>query len=96
MWREAPVAWLAMGAWKDGPELAPYAAPQDTGSDDEVFAELEAEVEALNEADAEDAAAVTGGSGRDARGDLAAAFHEFRAQRMAEIEALYVVIVALI
>ncbi|WFD37825.1 uncharacterized protein MJAP1_000772 [Malassezia japonica] len=76
-----------MSAWKDAPELGAYAAQHNTDDDDEIFAELEAEVEALNEADADDAAAAVGGSGRDAKGDLASAFHEFRAQRLAEIEA---------
>ena len=76
-----------MSAWKDAPDLGSYADRHETGSDDEIFAELEADVEALNEADADDAATVTGGSGRDANGDLASAFQEYRAQRMAEIEA---------
>lgn len=80
----------AMSAWKDAPELGAYAAQHSTDEDDEIFAELEAEVEALNDADADDAAAAIGGSGRDAKGDLASAFHEFRAQRLAEIEAAYV------
>ena len=79
-----------MSAWKDAPDLGSYADRHETGSDDEIFAELDAEVEALNEADADDAASVTGSSGRDANGDLASAFQEYRAQRMAEIEAAYV------
>ncbi|WFD43719.1 hypothetical protein MPSI1_002383 [Malassezia psittaci] len=76
-----------MSAWKDAPDLGSYEARHDPGSDEEIFAELDAEVEALNEADADDAAVVIGGSGRDAHGDLAAAFQDFRAQRLAELEA---------
>lgn len=77
----------------DVPDLGAYQAHAiTTDSDDEVFAELEREVEALNEADADDAATYTGGSGRDADGDLAQAFQEFRAQRLAELQAKYVAV----
>jgi len=77
-----------MPQWKDAPDLGTAAAPAD--SDDEVFAELEREVEELNEADADDAAQVAGGSGRDASGDIASAFQEYRAKRLAEMQAEYV------
>ncbi|WFD27929.1 hypothetical protein MNAN1_002937 [Malassezia nana] len=75
-------------AAKDAPDLGAYIAPAAPGGgDDDVLAELEREVEALNEADADDAAQVVGGSGRDADGDLAAAFQEYRQQRLAEMQA---------
>lgn len=77
-----------MAAAKDAPDLGAYTAHAALGeSDDEVFAELDREVEALNEADADDAAQVVGGTGRGADGDLAAAFQEYRQQRLAEIQA---------
>lgn len=80
-----------MAAAKDAPDLGAYTAHAAPGeSDDEVFAELDREVEALNEADADDAAQVVGGTGRGADGDLAAAFQEYRQQRLAEIQAQYV------
>lgn len=80
----------AMAA-KDAPDLGTYIAPAAPGGgDDDVLAELEREVEALNEADADDAAQVVGGTGRDADGDLAAAFQEYRQQRLAEMQAQYV------
>lgn len=80
-----------MAAAKDAPDLGAYTAHAVPGdSDDEVFTELDREVEALNEADADDAAQVVGGSGRGADGDLAAAFQEYRQQRLAEIQAQYV------
>lgn len=80
-----------MAAAKDAPDLGAYTAHAVPGdSDDEVFAELDREVEALNEADADDAAQVVGRTGRGADGDLAAAFQEYRQQRLAEIQAQYV------
>lgn len=78
------------GTMQDAPDLGAYTAQHATESDDELFAELDAEVEALNGADADDVSALMGGSGRDASGDLASAFHEFRAQRLADIDAAYV------
>ncbi|WFD31224.1 hypothetical protein MSPP1_002258 [Malassezia sp. CBS 17886] len=71
---------------KDAPDLGECAAPPAHG-DEELFAELEHEVEALNDADVDDAAQVAGGSGRGADGDLADAFQEYRARRLAELQA---------
>ena len=61
-----------MSAWQDAPDLGAYTAQAD--SDEEVLAELEREVEALNEADADDAERVAGkGLGSDDR-DLSQVF----------------------
>ena len=77
-----------MSAWQDAPDLGAYTAQAD--SDEEVLAELEREVEALNEADADDAERVAGkGRGSDDR-DLSQVFEEYRAQRLAEMQAQYV------
>lgn len=77
-----------MAAWRDAPDLGAYTAQAD--SDEEVLAELEREVEALNEADADDAERVTG-KGRGANdSDLSHVFEEYRAQRLAEMQAQYV------
>lgn len=53
--------------------------------DDDILAELEREVEELNEADAEDAAEFTGGRGRGDGDELSAAFRDYREKRLAEI-----------
>ena len=73
-----------MSAWQDAPDLGAYTAQAD--SDEDVLAELEREVEALNEADADDAERVAGkGRGSDDR-DLTPALEESRAQRRAELQ----------
>lgn len=71
----------------DTPDLGARVGPADTRSDDdEVLAELEREVECLNEADA-DASAGGIAAGRGADDDLSAAFRAHRDRRLAEIEA---------
>lgn len=79
-----------MSQWQDAPDLGAYTHVESRNDDDEVLAELEREVEELNEADADDAAQYTGGAGRGSGDDLAQAFQHYRAQRLAEIQAQYV------
>ena len=78
-----------MSSGKDAPDLGAYSRGQEaTESDDEVFAELEREVEELNEADADDAARLGNTSlGRGRDDELAQAFREYREKRLAEIQA---------
>ncbi|KAL4398967.1 hypothetical protein ACI68E_004364 [Malassezia pachydermatis] len=74
-----------MSTLRDAPDLGTYTSHGGGGdSDDEIFAELEREVEALNEADTEDAARVTGSAARDGEGDLAQAFQEMAARMGAD------------
>ncbi|WFD36949.1 hypothetical protein MCUN1_003841 [Malassezia cuniculi] len=75
-----------MTAAEETPDLGARAVPQGGDSDDEVFAELEREIETLAEADAETSVHGIAG-GRDAEDGLSAAFREYRSRRLAEIQA---------
>lgn len=75
-----------MGVVEDAPDLGARVAPRDTDSDDEVLAELEREVETLNEADADTSVRGIAG-GRDADDGLSAAFRKYRDERFAEMQA---------
>lgn len=75
-----------MGAVEDTPDLGARVTPGDADSDDEVLAELEREVETLNEADADTTVhGIAGGRGAD--DGLSAVFREYRDKRFAEMQA---------